>query len=110
MKFLYLILALFMFSGCGKHLYSTMASGKENSSFIIILKEYRDYPGEIAVQIDNQSPIVVEKVYKTKFQRKAHPIVTTPGKHTLKVLHNGKVLSTENVFLGLQETKKIVLP
>jgi hypothetical protein len=41
--------------------------------------------------------------------RKAHPFVTTPGKHLIKVVSKGKTLVEENVFLGLQETRKIIL-
>lgn len=107
---LYFIFISVLLTGCGKHMYSTMSSGQEDRSYIIVLKENSEYPGEISVQIDEQQPVAINKVYKLKFQRKAHPVYTTPGKHTLKVLHNGKVLFSENVFLGLQETKKIVLP
>lgn len=101
-----ILLALF---GCGKHMYSSMSSGKENISYIIVMQEGNRI-NEVSIQIDNQQPELIKRVYKTKMQRKVHPILTQPGKHTIKLFIDGKVIYNENVFLGLQETKKIILP
>ncbi len=39
------IIAVLCFSGCGKHMYSTMSSGKDNQSFIIVLRQDQAFQG-----------------------------------------------------------------
>lgn len=108
-QLLFAIITVLTFSGCGKHMYSTMSSGKENQSFIIVLRQDQTYPSGVTVIVDNNE-YPVDKVFKMKFQRKARPVVITPGKHSIKVLFDGKELYKDEIFIGLQETKKIVLP
>lgn len=95
-------------SSCGPHLYSTRSAGQDNVSYVIVLTGGGDYQN-VVVEVDGQM-YPVEKVYKIKMARKAHPIIITPGKHSLKVWSADRKLLQENIFLGLQETKKITLP
>ena len=78
--------------------------------FIIVLRQDQAYPSGVTIVVDDKDHFTVDKVFKMKFQRKARPIVITPGKHSIKVLFDGKELRREEIFIGLQETKKIVLP
>lgn len=107
MKKILLILIVAVLSSCSPYMYSTRSAGKDNTSFVIVLTDGYEYDN-VTVDIDGQT-FQVEKVYKLKAARKAHPIIITPGKHKIKVLQADNVLVEENIFLGLQETKKVVL-
>ncbi|MDD4191350.1 MAG: hypothetical protein PHI28_08465 [Mangrovibacterium sp.] len=107
-KIVVLMFALFAFAACGPHMYSTRSAGQDNSSFVVVVTNGQKYEN-VAVIVDGTSH-PVEKVYKLKAIRKAHPVAITPGKHQIQVVSGDKILSDENIFLGLQETKKIVLP
>lgn len=106
-KFLIIALAFVGLFACSPHMYNTHSAGKDNVSFIIVLTNGQTYEN-VSLIVDGET-FPIEKVYKVKATRKAHPVHTTPGKHQIKVVSNGKILVEENVFLGLQETKKIVL-
>lgn len=106
-KILIVILVVVGLSACSSHMYSTSSAGKDNESFIIVLTEGQAY-GNISVIVDGET-FPIEKVYKVKSSRKALPLITTPGKHEIEVVSDGNTLIKERVFLGLQETKKIVL-
>lgn len=106
-KILILALIVVGLSACSPHMYNTYSSGKDNSSFIIVLTGGQSYENVSVIVDDKTFPI--EKVYKVKATSKAHPIITSPGKHQIQVVSNGKTLIEESIFLGLQETKKIVL-
>lgn len=95
------------FSSCGPHMYKTQSSGKDNVSYVIVVKEAGDF-GNVYVVIDDKA-YPYGKVYKVKAKRKAHPVIIEPGKHNVKVVVDGTVMTDEDVFLGLQETKMIVL-
>lgn len=101
------VIILLFFSACGPHLYNTMSAGKDNASYIVVLTAGQQYEN-VSVIVDGES-YPIEKVYKLKMTRKAHPVIVSPGKHQVEVVSGGKTLVTENVFIGLQETKKIVL-
>jgi hypothetical protein len=105
---LLVLLAAASLAGC-RTTYQTLSAGKENASFVLITTDNNEYRHNITVIIDNSTPVMVEKVFKTKKQLQAKQIATTPGKHTIKVLKGDRVIYEQNVFLGLQETKKIVL-
>lgn len=108
-KLLLSVILMAGLSACGPQMYSTRSGGLENSSFIVVLAENADYDkAAVSVEVDGKVS-AIEKVYKTKAARKAIPIVITPGKHKIKVIVNGSVVSEESIFLGLRETKKIVL-
>lgn len=109
-KILFLILITVctaLFSSCGPHIYKTQSAGKDNSSYVIVLTDGPQY-NNVSVMVDGIAH-PYGKVYKTKYKRKAQPIVTEPGKHNIKVLVNGSVISDEEVYIGLQETKMVIL-
>lgn len=106
-KILILALTIVGLSACSPHMYSTYSAGKDNTSFIIVLTNGQAYEN-VSVMVDGKA-FPIEKVYKVKAKRKVHPVITSPGKHEIEVVSNGKTLVKESVFLGLQETKKIVL-
>lgn len=101
-----MIVALIV-SACGPHTYSTYSAGKDNSSYIIVLSKEQQHKS-VMVIVDGKS-IPIKKVYKLKDTIKAHPIITEPGKHHIEVVSNGKTVLEENIIIGLQETKKIIL-
>jgi hypothetical protein len=106
-KILLFVFVVAGLSACSPHMYNTYSAGKDNASFIIVLTNGQHYEN-VSVSVDGQT-FPIEKVYKVKATRKAIPVTVTPGKHQIKVISNGKTLVEENIFLGLQETKKIVL-
>lgn len=106
-KILIVALAIVGLSACSPHMYNTNSAGKDNSSFIIVLTEGQSY-NDVSVIVDGKT-FPIETVYKVKASRKAHPVTTSPGKHKVEVKSAGKTLIEENIFIGLQETKKIVL-
>lgn len=107
MKYLFipLLVLVVSLSSCGA--YKTYSAGQSNESFIMVLTEKKPYK-YVTVVVDGKH-YPVDRVYKVKTKRKATPIVIEPGKHDIKVVVDGKVIVEEKVFLGLQETKKIVL-
>ena len=107
-KIIIFILALFAFGACGPHQYSTRSAGQDNSSFVVVVTNGQEYEN-VSVIVDGTS-YPIEKVYKLKAIRKAHPVVITPGKHQIQVVSGNNILTDENIFIGLQETKKIILP
>lgn len=107
MKSILVIAMVLIFSSCGPHLYKTMSGGQENVSYILVLQKGSSQE-DVSLFIDDKV-YPVEKVYSEKKKRKAQPFVTSPGKHKIRVVSGGKMVYEENAFLGLQETKKIVL-
>ncbi len=106
-KLVFILIAIFALSSCGPKMYSTSQSGKDNVSYVVVLTAGQKYTN-VVVEVDGEA-FPLEKVYKVKDARKAPQVVMAPGKHTVKVISNGQVLTNENIFIGLQETKKIVL-
>ncbi|HZK95316.1 MAG TPA: hypothetical protein VFC67_13995 [Prolixibacteraceae bacterium] len=106
-KLIILALVIVGLSACGPNMYSTKSAGKDNSSFIVVVTDGQAYDN-VSVIVDGQK-YPIETVYKLKAIRKAHPVTVSPGKHKVEVISNGKTLVEENIFIGLQETKKIVL-
>lgn len=107
-KILFIVIAIFAFTSCGPKMYSTRQSGQDNVSYVIVLTAGQEYIN-VVVEIDGQE-FPVEKVYKVKDARKAPQIIMEPGKHNVKVISNGNVITNQDIFIALQETKKIVLP
>lgn len=106
-KIIILTFALFTFAACGRHMYSTRSAGQDNSSFVVVVTNGQKYENVAIIVDGTMHP--VEKVYQLKAIRKAHPVAITPGKHQIQVVSGEKILSDENIFIGLQETKKIIL-
>ena len=97
-----------MLNSCAP-MYKTQSSGKDNVSYVIVLKE------SVWVRYNNVAVVVDDTiypygyVYRVRAKNKAHPVMVEPGRHNVKVIVNGAILVDEEMFLGLQETKSIVL-
>ena len=100
-----------MFNSCGPHMYKTHSTGSDNVSYIIVLTESssRNYDNVPVFVVVDDISYPYDIVYKVKAKRKAHPVTVEPGRHNVKVIVNGMEMTNENIFLGLQETKIIVL-
>ena len=107
MKNIFVIVFIAMLSTSCTHMYNTKSGSKDNVSYIVVLKEAGQY-NDVSIVVDDKT-YQYGKVYKVKSKRKASPLITTPGKHSVKVIVDGKTVTEENVFMGLQETKTIVL-
>ena len=101
-----LILAVGL-TACGPHMYSTRSNGQDDTSYLIVVRNEKSYTS-VVVTIDDAS-YTIDKIYKTKNTRKAKPILITPGKHHVVVEADGVKVKDENIFIGLQETHKIIL-
>lgn len=93
---------------CGKGLYTTSSSGKDNVSYVTVLSESYTIKSGVSVVVDGKAH-PYGKVYKVKFKRRTQPLAIEPGKHRIQVMLSGKVVADENVFIGLQETKQFVI-
>lgn len=105
------LIALFSltFEGCRAYV-ATSASGKADVSYILISRDYGCHVKKATIQIDEQEPIELGKIKKEAKSYKAKPYPITPGKHHLKVMLEGKIWLDEQIYLGVQETKKITIP
>lgn len=101
------VLAAICITSCGPHMYKTQSQGKENISYVVVLKETGNY-SNVVVAVDGNE-YTYGKVYKIKAKRKAHPVIIEPGKHHLQVIVDGHVMADENIFLSTQQTKTVVL-
>ena len=105
------LIALFLLTvGSCRAYVGTFSSGKANISNILLLRDYGSHAKKAIIQIDEQEPIKLKKIKKEAKSYKAKPYPITPGKHHLKVIVKGKTLVDEQIFLGVQETKKIMIP
>jgi len=94
-------------NSCGT-MYKTQSSGKENASYIVVVKESgRSLYNNVTVVVDGYMYPYGDVV---KAKRRAHPVIVEPGRHNVKVVMvNGAVVFDENIFIGLQETRMVVL-
>lgn len=107
-KIIPIIICIVLFLGACKT-YNTSSSGKDNVSYIVVLSDNILYENStVNVDVDGVK-YIVENVYSVKNKINNEPIVITPGKHLVKVMLNDSVIVQENIFIGLQETKKIIL-
>ncbi|GHV02270.1 hypothetical protein FACS1894159_11030 [Bacteroidia bacterium] len=89
------------------HTYSTRAAGQANASYVSVLTAGPQYK-DVKVVVDGEATSY-GKVYTVKLRRKTAPVVITPGKHKLQVVADGNVVIDEVIFLGVQETKEVIL-
>lgn len=94
-------------SSCGKRMYATSSAGKNNVSYVTVVSDGARYDN-VTVIVDGLEHLY-GKLQKSKNKRKAIPLEITPGKHRIEVRINGQVVTAEDVFIGLQETKRFVV-
>ena len=104
------LLACLGLSSCGPPMYKTISYGTDDIAYVIVVKENTDRTsyGDVQLVIDGR-PCTYGKVYKQKAKRKAPVVTVKPGKHNLRVIIDGVVYSDENIFLGLQEPKTVLI-
>ena len=118
-KLIFLFTAsLFLFLGCkiGEGTIST-SRGLENESFLEFVGTAKNYKGGVDVNIDDKITFRA-KVHnqregdylpkKDRFKGEVYAIST--GTHTITVSYNYTVLFKKQIFIGAQETQKIMLP
>lgn len=89
--------------------YVTTSGGKEDIGYIAVIKENpKDTFKQVDLVIDGVTYHLPKIESKAKLN-KVKLVGVKPGKHQVKVLHNGRVLVEEQVLVGLQETRKIIL-
>lgn len=100
------IIALLLTS-CGAHMYNTTSSGQADQSYIVILSDNKAYD-DITIEIDGDQQNI-DKVFKVKAARRANPIVVSTGRHSVKVFNGTDIIYESDIFLSVQQTKKIIL-
>jgi len=106
-KILFILILTLGITSCGPAMYNTRSFGKENESYILVLKQNTNYENVI-VNVDGID-YPIDKIYKIQKARKAHPISITTGQHKITITADGMDTIKQNIFIGLQETKQILL-
>ena len=100
-----------LFTSCGVGTYSVQ-SGVEEASFISFTDDVKQ---DITVTVDDQMYVlktVKQKAYKSGRnikQTALNTIKTTPGKHEVKVVLDGKEVCAKKLFLSTGEHKILEL-
>lgn len=107
---LVLSLALPFIFSCGPNMYHTSASAKEDVAYIVVLAQdvVNTKKLDVLLEIDGLS-YPVSRVFKAKDERKALPFELSPGKHSVALFVNGQEYSREEIIVGVQETRKIII-
>lgn len=104
-KLLFIFAIILGLSSCSNRQYMTYSAGKDNVSYILLIAQ-GDKLENVVVNVDDKSH-TVEKVFKAKAARRTVPVVVTPGKHKVSVFYQNEMLYSGEIYVGLQETKKI---
>lgn len=109
--FLSCLIAFFALAlgGCKAHI-ATFSAGKPDTAHLLLLRGYGSHLKKATIQLDDQEPVELKKIRKETKVYKARPYPITPGKHHLKVSLKNKTFLDEHIYIGVQETKKIVIP
>ena len=78
-KLLFIFAIILGLSSCSNRQYMTYSAGKDNVSYILLIAQ-----GD-----------------------KLENVVVTPGKHKVSVFYQNEMLYSGEIYVGLQETKKI---
>ncbi|TVQ79991.1 MAG: hypothetical protein EA358_02725 [Flavobacteriales bacterium] len=85
-------------------------SGLESEGYLEFVSSTTKYKDRVEVIVGERSPfyakVFQDKPNRTKTERYAIP----PGNHEVRVRYQGMEIYRKNVFLGAQETRKIMLP
>lgn len=105
----YLLLIPVLLAGCSVG-RTTEARGLENEAYLQFSKGQESYSGGVTVYVDDNEPFVAKVDVINSRKVKGNVYVIKTGKRHLKVVHKGKVLLEQDVFLSSQETRVIKLP
>ena len=108
-KLIYIVvLCLPLFIGCKS--VKSESGGVDNSAFLKFVGEPNSYSNGVEVKIDDKASFIA-KVNKDKFRPSKEKVYSlTPGKHEMVVTNNGTIIIKQQIFISIQETKKIILP
>ena len=109
-NFFFLILGvILLFSSCKAVMSET--TGVEDVAYIKVLKSDGnpvDYDNELFLIIDNKK-VLLSKIYKNKKRIKSDKTKLTVGKHHVVIKYKEEILYDKQIFVGNQETRKIIL-
>lgn len=88
----------------------TISTGLENESYLEFVGNPRDYTGGVDVKIDDNQTFLAEvnKDHADRPKGKIYAIAT--GTHIVTVTYMNSVIFKKQIFVSVQETKKIILP
>lgn len=89
--------------------YKSQYGGKEDKAYILVLSadDGRSF-SDISIEVDGKI-YPVDKVYTEKKYQKATPIAVYAGKRKVKIQNGSEVLLIQTIFVGVQETRKIII-
>ena len=101
-------IGLIFLTGCTG--VKTLSTGLENESFLEFIGKPSNYTGGVTVNIDDKSTFKakVNKDHADRPKGKVYAIST--GTHIVTVSYNNNVIFKKQIFVSVQETKKIMLP
>ncbi|QZT36889.1 hypothetical protein K5X82_16880 [Halosquirtibacter xylanolyticus] len=110
-QLIYIVAILWMCVGC-KNTYMAASSGIDEKASIILITERANKQkykkGEVLLHIDDKI-YTVDKIPEVKYAMKARLFAITQGKHHVVVSFNGNKVYDKEVFIGRNETRKIIL-
>jgi len=88
----------------------TLSTGLENEAFLEFIGTPKNYSGGVDVTIDDNTNFKAEvnKDHADRPKGKVYAIST--GTHVVSVSYNSSVIFKKQIFIGAQETKKIIIP
>ncbi|MGZ0016898.1 hypothetical protein [Yeosuana sp. AK3] len=104
--YIFLLLAVMTVDCTG---IKSTTKGLESEGYIEIVKSSRYR--ECTLQIDNNMPIKVRfnrNQYSSRPKGKIYAVST--GKHEIKIFLRDELILKNQIFIGAQETRKIILP
>ncbi|MDC1106826.1 hypothetical protein OAT16_08970 [Prolixibacteraceae bacterium] len=110
-KIIYIMTLLLVGVSCRNTYVATTSGIAENASIILITERvnHKKYnKGEVLMQVDGET-YTIDKVEKEKRAIKAKKLPVKQGKHHVVITLNGEVVIDTQVFIGRNETRKIVL-
>lgn len=104
-KLLFIFAIILGLSSCSNRQYMTYSAGKDNVSYILLIAQ-GDKLENVVVNVDDKSH-TVEKVFKARPLEELFLCCYSPGKHRSSVFYQNEMLYSGEIYVGLQETKKI---
>lgn len=101
---------LLVLGSCKLNYPVAQQSGKEDMGYLLFVSPKQYAKKDVKVTLDGQNAFTANVVREKDAKRKGTAYRVTPGRKTIKVEHEGKVLYTKEIFISAQETKQIELP
>lgn len=88
----------------------TRSGGLENEAYLVFIGKPADYKEGIQVELTDTKAFTAEVTTDESAQPKGKVYAIKPGKHLITVRYQRKVVYSQQIFVSVQETKKIYLP